>query len=238
MNAPIKYVASPPHVKEVSLVGLADLSCWTEKLRTADLAPLSRDGFAQVMIIAANMKFMGIRFSEISVSVLVEDPASNGQAGTFLVGAYCSRRFFAFCERNLFGTPYQFAPVQVSLSPPLAQVEREGITLFKGLLHTSTAGDRLLRDGAEGWSGRVFLPGRGRGKGATPMQQFFFADIHGATQVYRFDPRQDVFVLHGEDGGAFKSLLESRFTPKEWVIREDATHRKSKSHQRPLVISR
>jgi hypothetical protein len=50
----IRWAATLPHVREVSLLGTADLAFWRDRLREEDLAPLDRDGKAQVMLIAAD----------------------------------------------------------------------------------------------------------------------------------------------------------------------------------------
>ena len=89
MTAPVKYVASLDHVREVSLLGSADLAFWRERLKPEGLEAEERDGRAQILIVGAEAKFRGIRFSELSFSVMVH-------GGMFLLRALNSRRFFAF----------------------------------------------------------------------------------------------------------------------------------------------
>src|SRR5688500_10435635 len=106
-RAPIRYVAKLHQVREVSLLGVADLDYWTRVLEREGLVPAAVDNRAQVLIVAAAAKFIGLRFCEISFSVLVASP-DHGTTGDacYLVQAFNSRRFFAFCERTFYSTPY------------------------------------------------------------------------------------------------------------------------------------
>jgi hypothetical protein len=71
MKTSVKWVAELAHVREVSILGTADLSFWKDRLYRQNLLPAERDGQAQIMIVAAESKYMGIRFQELSFSVLV-----------------------------------------------------------------------------------------------------------------------------------------------------------------------
>src|SRR4051794_16140630 len=111
MKNKIKWAAELSHVREVSLLGMADAGLWTERLRQDDLIPEQRDGRAQVMIVAADAKFMGLGFRELSVSILARQASAGdsggggggeGGGGAWLAHAWNSRRFFAFCERTFF----------------------------------------------------------------------------------------------------------------------------------------
>ena len=106
-------------MREVSLLGAADLAFWNDRLAREDLAPAERDGKAQVLVISAEGKFRGFRFRELSFSVLVAPPdARVGRDAVYLLRAFNSRRFFAFCERFFFSTPYYPGDVRVSASVP------------------------------------------------------------------------------------------------------------------------
>src|SRR6202034_4248097 len=50
MEMPVKWVAELAHVREVSLLGTADLAYWKERLRAEGLCPAGRDGQAQILI--------------------------------------------------------------------------------------------------------------------------------------------------------------------------------------------
>ena len=110
MNPTIKWAARLSHVREISLRGGADLSYWKDRLDRERLVPLERDGRAEILIISADAKFRGVRFREVSFSVAVAPPEpSPGIETVFLLGAFNSNRFFAWCERTFFSTPGQHA---------------------------------------------------------------------------------------------------------------------------------
>ena len=48
MRTTTRYVAKVSRVREVSLLGSADLAFWRERLKTEDLVPAEREGMAQV----------------------------------------------------------------------------------------------------------------------------------------------------------------------------------------------
>jgi aminomethyltransferase len=52
---------------------LDDPDLWRDRLRDAGLAPAERDGRAQVLIVAADSKYLGVPFREVSFSVLVAE---------------------------------------------------------------------------------------------------------------------------------------------------------------------
>src|SRR5689334_13869653 len=99
-----KWAAKLTGVHEVSLTGSADLAYWQKQLEPQRLAPIEADGRAQVLIIAAAARFKGVRFRELSFSIQARpiDGSATDQ-GAFLVQAFSSNRFFAWCERRLFG---------------------------------------------------------------------------------------------------------------------------------------
>src|SRR5262249_27557184 len=100
MNTSVKWAAELAHVREVSLLGTADLAFWKDRLLKEELLPVQSDGRAQLLIIAADSKFMGVRFRELSFCVSVSRPDGGiRQDAAYLVRAFNSCRFFAFCER-------------------------------------------------------------------------------------------------------------------------------------------
>ena len=68
----IKYVAEVSPVKEVMLLGLADLAFWKERLAAENLTPLAQGGQAQLFISATEARFHGIRFRECIIGVHVQ----------------------------------------------------------------------------------------------------------------------------------------------------------------------
>jgi hypothetical protein len=216
----IQYVATIPHVREVSILGTADLEFWTDRLRAENLAPLAVDGRARILVIAADLRFLGLPFREISFSVLLEG------SGAFLVQAFNSRRFFAFWERNVFGTPYAFAGVQVSASSQASvQLTRNGEPLFRAAMGAA-APEPGSSPYQEGWEGPVFLPRRG-GKGG----RLFFARVQGACRPVAFVPSRDVLEIRPAPGlPVLQALIDSRFQATQWLVRQDAVHAKSKTY--------
>jgi hypothetical protein len=83
----------------------------------------------------------------------------------------------------------------------------------------------------EGFQGPVFLPDRGGNDRS--RRRFFYALIHGLTQVYPFDASRDELSVDADcDVAAARGLAESDFMPTEWQVRNDATHGKSKTYVR------
>lgn len=167
----IQWVATLPHVRELSLRG------------TMHGRPS--------LLIAAEAKFMGVRFRELSLSELLDENEAR------LIQAYNSRRFFAFSERTFFRTPYAHANVLVG--PRSMHVD--------GVLHAEMHGERAALSVAhEEWQPTIHLP-NGRK---------FYARLSGETRRYPF-LASDVAQLPG-------------FTGEEWIVRDDATHAKSKTY--------
>src|SRR5262249_54914321 len=168
MNTPVQWVAELAHVREVSLLGTADLAFWEDRLLKEDLLPAESDGQAQLLIVAADARFGGVRFRELSFSVLV----SRRQEGTrqdavYLARAFNSCRLFAFCERVFFSTPYYHGDVRASASFPASiHLAKKGEAVFRAEMGADSPGPgrEPSRRGEGGWEGPVFLPENRRGK--------------------------------------------------------------------------
>jgi hypothetical protein len=234
MKTDVKWAAQISDVREVSLRGSADLAFWTDHLHDHRLIPTPRDGRAEVMVIAAALKFMGVRFREVSVSVLAHPDDAAEQPGAFLVHAWNSCRFFAFCERVCFATPYSHADVHVSPAAPASfQVAHDGDVLFAAQMSRTDPGDPgHTPSGAtpDGWEGPVYLP-RNRRTPQHPGKQFFVR-IAGQTQTLPFLASADSITLKPAVHPALSALLDSHFTPTEWHLRPNARHAKSKTYRR------
>src|SRR5689334_268344 len=151
MSARVKYVAALKHVREVSLAGAADFGFWKQRLAKEELEQQEMEGKAQILVVGAEAKFRGIRFRELSFSVTV-------RGGMFLVRAFNSSRFFAFCERVFFSTPYYGAEVQISAAhPAFVRMAEEGEGAFE--VKMTEEGRAASSGGEDGWEGPVFLPG-------------------------------------------------------------------------------
>ncbi|HEY8751318.1 MAG TPA: hypothetical protein VIM11_25265 [Tepidisphaeraceae bacterium] len=229
---PIKYAAILKHVQEVTLTGTADLDFWKNRLEPQNLLPAEHDGRARVMVIAAAGRFAGITFREVSFSILLSG-ADAGENGAYLLGAFNSVRFFAFCERAFFSTPYSFGAIQVSTVHPVSiQVMEGDDVVFQAkmpAIESATARVTSLQE-TGGWNGPVFLPPVGREK---KSQRKFFARISGHTKSCPFFQPADLMTIRpSRTNDAPNLLIDSNFIPTQWAIREDATHAKSKTYKR------
>ena len=235
MNEAIRYVAELKHVREVSLLGTADLSFWMDALKNERLVPVEDHGKAQVLIVACASRFLSLHFAELSISVLVRrDEDGIEQEGAYLTQAFNSSRCYAFIERTVFSTPYSHAGVRVSpVLPAFARLFKHGELVFGAEMRAiARIKEREpLRVGNDGWEGPVFLPANNRRKNR--LERLFFAKIRGHTTTYQFlDSLDAVTIKLSQDIEILRSLVESQFAGKEWAIRADATHAKSKTYDR------
>ena len=240
MNTAVKWAAELAHVREVTLLGTADLAFWKDRLLKEDLLPAESDGKAQLLIVAADAKYLGVRFREVSFSVLVSWLEEGvRQDAAYLECAFNSRRLFAFCERVLFSTPYYHADVRVSASVPASiHLVKNGKVIFRAEMGAdgSKPDREAPRHQEGGWEGPIFLPEIRRGN--RRQARWFFARLRGDTRTYPFLPSKDsVTIGPSSDSEILQALSESHFVAKEWVVREDASHSKSKTYTRPEVLS-
>jgi hypothetical protein len=231
-NATIKYIAVLPHVREIALLGTADLDFWKDRLAAEDLSPLDFDGHARLLISAIESRFMAIRFCEISITVFARrNGGDDGQEGLFLALAFNSSRFFAAIERAAFSTPYRHGRIRVDTGLPgsIALFEGPSAILSAAMGHDGPASNRQpIRVGVDGWEGPVLLPRVGRVPRASG--KWFFAKVSGHTRVYPFLPVVDqVKVGSGSSHDALRRVIGSGFSGQEWSIREDAWHARSKT---------
>lgn len=88
----IRYVAEPKHVREVSLLGRSDFGFWQDYLKREGLVPVRLGEAAQILIVAAEMVYLGIRFTEVSFSVHVAPAGAGAGEGMRLLHAFTSKR--------------------------------------------------------------------------------------------------------------------------------------------------
>lgn len=226
-------VVSP--VREVSLVGTANLGYWRDKLARHNLHPSEADRRATMMLSACEARFKGIRFRELSVSVFVaREPGSPSRDGVLLLRAFNSIRFFAWIERTFFVTPYYFQQIALSPSVPaflrLGDAQQPVIEAAMGdrpasepqKLNAATLGD---------WQGPIFLPNLR--DASNPASRLFFASLTGECQALAFDAARDRFCLGPPASDPIVPLLTAaEFEPREWILRTAATHGKSKTIRR------
>jgi hypothetical protein len=215
MTTPVKWVAELSHVREVSLLGSADLAFWIDRLQKESLVLAEKNGKAQLLIIAADMKFMGIRFREVSFSVLVCPPEETaGRDAVFLVQAYNSRCLSTTTPcfiRLVLGGELVFG----------AQMHREEPLPCRA----------PASSGEDSWDGPIFLPRRpaANHRGA----KVFFGKLRGHTLKYPFLRGQDSVIIAPSSGiDILQALVASHFAVEEWIVRQDATHAKSKTYTR------
>ncbi|MBY0231735.1 MAG: hypothetical protein K2W96_20810 [Gemmataceae bacterium] len=234
MRPNVAWAAQLGGVREITLLGSADLAFWKERLAREGLVPLDHAGQARVVVIAARLRFMGVSFREASFSVAVRPPEGEKDAA-FLLHAYNTCSFFAFCERFLSGTPYHYAECAVEPGcPGLVQVGRGAAAWHRAMLGARPA---LPEPVADGFDGPVFLPTR-RGKGKPG--KLFHARLAGPTRRCPFDPALDSLALDppSRGGDALRALRESGFAGVEWQVREMALHAKSETVARPSLAAR
>jgi hypothetical protein len=226
----IKWAARLAGVREVTLHGVADLAYWTDRLAPEGLSPLAGDGRAQLLLIAAAARFRGVRFRELNFSVVVA-PTGATTASTdavYLVHAFNSNRFFAWCERTLFSTPYTHADVRVDAGAPASiELSQNGRTVFRAARLAIPGAPRPL-PAPGGWAGAVHLP---RQSLRSPARHFV-AEIRGETESVAFDAGDNVTLNPSPDAAIIQSLVDSRFTPTQWELRPVANHSKSKTYTR------
>ncbi len=245
MTTSVKWAAQLQGVREVSLHGTADLGFWRKRLAEHGVEPLATDGRATIAMVSATGTFAGLQFSEMSVSVATVTSSDAADTPSFFLdGAYNSNRFFAWCERFFFSTPYAFAQVVVDCTLPASiRVTQRGQIIFQASMGPidPTSSRSPVRQTDETWLAQVFLPGR---PGlAADKRKVFLAKICGVTQVYPFHAGNDTIIMGRAINAratqnpmsdpfptSLRMLADSQFTPVEWIVRTNATHAKSKTY--------
>ncbi len=221
-NTTIQYVAEINGVKEITLIGSADPHFWRDHLKLQNLSPYLEKSAAKIMISAMRSKWKGVPFEEFIVSIFVAKPTDEStEAGVYLPQAFNSVRFFAFCERTFFHTPYDLADIEVVIqSPTSIQVGKAENELYHAVMAKKLT---PLSSGKGTWQGAVFLPGQ--------PQRMFYAKIDGQTDVHPFSPKTDSIILKPAKAyPIIQALIDSQFTGQEWHVRMEADHAKSKTY--------
>lgn len=227
---PTEYAARLDDVLEITLRGVADPAFWQRHLAPLGLTVPPGEA-ASVRISGASGRFRGLAFREVSASVTVAPPegAPTFPDHAYLLRATNSNRLFAFVERAIFSTPYEFARCAIEDAPAQVTVARDGVSLLT--LAQDADADRARRAEAASWRGTVSLPPARAGASAT---HFFVAEIDGEATVSPFVPGQDRCYIDGSAEAPFALLAASGFQPREWTIRRAASHAKSKTYRRIL----
>lgn len=202
-----KFVAVVENVKELRLIGTANLDYWNNFLADKPYQPIDKNGFAEIIISATELVWKGFRFNELTITLAISE-------GVFMLYAFNSNRFFAFCERTFFSTPYYFGEVGLDENLP-CRMSLEN--LFAAKMNNA---ERLTNEVEDNWTGTVFLPHM-RG------EKYFIAKLSGKTKVCPFDESDKItFTEHS----IFDLPRKSEFVGKEWRMRSNAFHAKSKTY--------
>lgn len=224
---PTEYIAVAEHVREVVLAGSASPDFWRDHLRGEGLVPFVVDGRARILVSATELHFGGLHFREVTASVVISrDREGRTEDGAYLLIAFNSSRLLAFCERHFFLTPYVHATIDLEGPSPasLRVTEGECVVLEARSGYPMPSPNRAT---VERFAGPVFLPHAGR------PREVFHARIEGLTRACPFDPALDAFAVRPTAAApALASLVDSGFQPTEWLVRDDATHARSRTFER------
>ena len=195
------------------------------------------------MIVAAALRWRGVRFRELSVSVLVRAGAGDADRRGGLPPAGVEAQADSRGVRaGVLLDAGAARGESVSPLPGAASIQlvRGGEIIFAAAMHGDGSADGVREPtgvGEGGWSGPVFLPGKaaaapnGRGK-------LFFARAAGVTETHPFRSGTDTLTIRlPRDCAALAALVESHFVPTEWSVRPDATHSKSKTYRRAVALA-
>ncbi len=221
----LAYAAIVHHVREITLVGRADLGFWRDALASEQLAPYDDAGYTQMQVSVTDLRWMGIHFNEFTITVRVDPPLGQNTAqATYLACAFNSSKLLALAEQRLFHTPYSPAQITMDAQLPASFRLSDGeVTVFEARMAAasgSTAADALS-------DGPVYLP---TPEGSSPS--LFYARREGAQETARFTPADILTMRPWVEHPALAALIASEFTPVEWRIAHNATHRRSRTYIR------
>jgi hypothetical protein len=221
-----KYVTEVQNVREVTLIGSADLAYWQEHLAKERLFPYIVDRQAELIINAVELKWMGIDFKELIISLPVcESRDGDAMDGYYLVQAFNSSRLLALSEKLFFQNPYAHGTLEVNAQVPafLSVAAGQSRSFLAEMSETNTSSS----PGEEDLEGRIFVPNN----------KVSFAKLSGAFESYPFLHGQDTLEIETEASSrAFRWLVESNLTGKEWRIRRNGTHARSRTYKRPQAF--
>lgn len=223
-NVQTKFIVEVANVKEVAVEGEADLVYWQERLRGLSLFPYQAGGKAQLMVGGTELFSMGKRTNELTVGLVVcERPAGDSPDGVFLVYAFNSSRLFAWIERAFFSTPYFWGRMGVQAKVPAhIHLADDAGTILNFQMN---AASQPITTQEELWQGKIYLP-----RHSPTPQKFFVAKLAGQTEIYPVSLATNSFQITArQEHPVFQWLLDSHFAAKEWRIRQNATHARSKS---------
>lgn len=218
-----KFVAKVGNVRELRLIGNADHDFWNRRFADKPYQAFADDaGHAEITIGATELVWKGFQFNEltISLSVAAKDN-SQRKIGYLLLHAFNSNRFFAFCERAFFSTPYHFGKVSLRETTPCVMDARsKNGNVLKAEMSRET---RFVTEEDESWEGAVLLPN-------APGEKYFIAKLSGKSKVCPFVGTDRIELQSDAEHIVFGLLINSSFAGKEWRARNRAFHAKSKTY--------
>jgi hypothetical protein len=223
MTNNVKFIADVKNVKEVILVGEANLAYWQEHLKAAGLFPYNVGGKAEIQISATDLRWMISHTNEFTVSIAVsETEQANTPDGSYLICAFNSSGLFALIERAFFNTPYYPARITVNEQVPATiQLIESSELVFNAQMGRSLD---PARSQPEMWQGKIYLPITKTSK----AHKYFIARLGGDTQAFTYSPSTDTIeITSSKKHPVFDWLLDSNLTGKEWRLRQGATHSRS-----------
>jgi hypothetical protein len=133
---------------------------------------------------------------------------------------------FAWVERVCFSTPYARGEVDVSVGPPASMRGLSaGCGLVQAVMGPQTFERGPMNSGFVSWQGPIYLPRRQ----SSEPGKYFMARLEGETQLYAFGTQDNVSLAATTDSSVIEAFAESRFTPQQWSLREQAFHAKGKT---------
>ena len=116
------------------------------------------------------------------------------------------------------------------VAPPRAQVKTKrvnpvpipdlSISTYRKLIAASPP----LHEAQE-WQGRIYLPPRG------PRRELFYARLAGPTDVYPFGAADTLTIRPRPGDDVLGCLVESGFAGREWRVRAEAVHARSRTYR-------
>lgn len=206
-----KYIAKLQGVRELALLGAADLAWWTNHLAPEGLEPVGVDGSAQILVTGLDARWAGIAFNDLSFSVVARQ---GDQEGLYFARAFNTSRFLVFFEKHWFRLPYDRRPVHA----------RDGaLKLGDGDIDGAMAAREPAAAEPVDQVVRVFLPGR----------KWLQVRVLGDTSTHAFDEARDRFEVSAACADpVVAGLHASGFRGVTWHVRPDATHARTKTFQR------
>ncbi len=242
INSNVKYIATVKNVREIALLGTADLKYWQSQLAQESLQPIpTPDGnHAQILLTTISAKWRGNAFREFAVAIAACPQSSHNSAEGvgestsnehyfFFAAAFNSSRIFTFFERHWFHTPYQCRKdLQLALdatpSFQLGSSPHPDIHAQLASRSPKTIPEQIAID----YPCKLFIP---RKENQRPDQlRYFNILLQGLTTITNYDPTQDQFeIAINTKIPILNALKESNFQPTQWHLRTNATHARSKT---------